>query len=146
MSSRFVLDTVGFINYFNEFFNEANRLSPKSREILNSCFDNLNYNKLIIPSVVFIEIYTKFLKTEEQLLKFYYTIFIILKDNQDVEIKPLEREVISIYNRIDRMNILEFHDKIIYASAVQLECPLISNDSKIIDVERIENNLIKIMF
>jgi hypothetical protein len=40
--------------------------------------------------------------------------------------------VLDLFYLIDADFDLELHDKLIYASAVQLECPLISNDPKII--------------
>lgn len=135
--NRYVLDTVGFINFFNVFFGEKDILSKSTRKTIERCF-SLSYNnyKLIIPSVVFIEIHKKFLKTEEDCLKFYYEIYSLVQDSEDIEVKPIEKEVLEIFSNISQEHSLELHDRIVFSSAIQLEAPLITNDSKILKANR----------
>jgi predicted nucleic acid-binding protein len=53
-----------------------------------------------------------------------------------VEIKPLEKEVLEYLPQIGPEHELELHDKIIYASACQLRCTLVSSDIKIINANK----------
>src|SRR5579871_570783 len=102
MEGLFVLDTVGFINYFKDFFNEDERLSIDARELINNCFDFESPNhKLSIPSVVFIEIFEKFLKGQEKVSQFRYEIFSKIENNPDIEIKSIDKEVLEHFCSID---------------------------------------------
>jgi PIN domain nuclease of toxin-antitoxin system len=133
MTGLFVLDTVGFINYFRFFFKEEDRLSAKSRQIIEFCFDYQRPEfKLSIPSVVFIEVFEKFLKGKENVLRFRYDILSKIENNPDIEIKSIDKEVLTTFSTIDDAIIkLEYHDKLITASALQLQVPIITCDSKI---------------
>jgi PIN domain nuclease of toxin-antitoxin system len=147
MAGRYVIDTVSLINYYNEFFEESDALSKDVRQIIDRCINEADpYFKLIVPSIVFVEIFKKFLKEEERSKRFFYNIYIPLKENDDVEIKGIEREVLNIMTQISIDHALELHDKIIYASAIQLECPLISIDQKIVKANRSENLVPRIIF
>ncbi|WP_164974097.1 PIN domain-containing protein [Filimonas effusa] len=147
MNRIFVIDTVALINYYNIFFHEKDMLSPNVRNAISKCLDrSYDYFKLIIPSVVFVEIYKNFLRSEEMARKFYYEIFIQLKECEDVEIKPIEQEIVSLLLDVDSERTLELHDKIIYASAVQMECTLITNDPKIIKANKRDKFIPEILF
>lgn len=136
MESRFVIDTVGFVNYHTDFFHEKDELSKKTRTIIDSCLDKYtNSHRLVIPSIVLIEVFRKFLKTTELVRKFYYEVFIPLKENEYVEIKPIEMEVLQAFKDLNDFK-LESHDRIIYAAAIQLNSILITNDPMIINYNR----------
>lgn len=147
MNNVYLVDTVAFINYHNTYFSERNMLSEEARNIISKCLDSsYNHFKLIVPSVVFIEITRKFLISEELSKKFYYEIFKNIKECIDVEIKPLEKEIASLMLDIDQDKTLEFHDKVIYASAAQLGCTLITKDPKIIHANKREKVIPAIIF
>jgi len=132
MENRYVIDSVGLINYFNDFFSEEDILSPPTRRKIELCFDKTqNSHKLIIPSTVMLEIFRKFLITEEKVRKFYYEVFTQIIDNENIEIKGIEKEVLEIFQKLNDFE-MENNDKLIYSSAIQLNCPLISNDPVII--------------
>ena len=141
-----VIDTVAFINYFREYINnEPIRISRSTSAIISKSLssEHVNY-KLCVPSVVFIEVFDKFLKTEEQSLKFYYNVFVRLKSNPKVEIKGIELGVLAQFFSITYD--LEQHDKIIYSSAREIDATLITNDPKIIACNNICGNPIDIIF
>lgn len=133
MNQIYVIDTVTFINYFNKFFQETRILSKKASDIIDKCLSSEHSQfKIIIPSIVLIEVFEKQLKTDERSEEFKYTILKPLFDNPDVEIKPLEQEVLQTFVKIDSSIVrLENHDKIILSSAIQMQVPIITNDSKI---------------
>jgi len=133
MHQIFVIDTVSFINYFNDFFEEKRMLSKKASEIIDRCLnpDFENY-KLIVPSIVLVEIFEKQLRTDEKAEQFKFTILKPLLDNLDVEIKGFEREVLQVFCGIDDSIVkLENHDKIILSSALQMQAPIITKDGEI---------------
>lgn len=145
--NRFVIDTVAFINYHNSYFSESDKLTGKTRDIISKCLDSsYNYYKLIVPSVVFIEIFKKFLRNEEDSKRFYYEVYSPIRDLDDVEIKSIEKEVLELMIKIGPEHSLDLHDKLIYASAAQLQCPLISNDPKIIKANKTEHLVPDILF
>jgi hypothetical protein len=133
MTHLFVFDTVSFINYHCDFFNEKPRLSKSVVDDINKCLsaDFLEY-KLIIPSIVFVEIFDKQLKTDEKASRFKSEILSVFLGSDDVEIKGLDAEILEIFCNIDNDIIkLETHDKLILSSAIQMKAKLITNDEKI---------------
>ena len=111
----------------------SERLSKKVISDIEKCLspDYVDY-KLIIPSIVLVEVFEKQLRSDEKAFNFKYNILSRYLDCDDVEIKGLEKEVIEIYNSIDNDIIkLETHDKIILSSAIQMNGKLITNDGKI---------------
>jgi len=90
--------------------------------------------KLSIPSIVLVEIFEKWLKNEEFRAKFYYEVFYLIKQSPNIEIKPIEREVLENLLKINGSLIKhDIHDKLILASAMMLNCPLITFDSYLIE-------------
>jgi len=133
MTHLFVFDTVGFINYHYDFFGEKSRLSSQIIKDIEKCLspDFIDY-KLIIPSIVFVEIFDKQLNSDEKAFMFKYEILSRYLNSDDVEIKGLDKEVLQIYHNIHNNVIqLETHDKIILSSAIQMQGKLITNDGKI---------------
>lgn len=139
MENRFVIDTVAFINYYTDFFREKDELSKQARKSIDSCLDKYtNTHRLIIPSIVLIEVFRKFLKSPELVNKFYYEVFMPLKENECVEIKPIENEVLEVFKDLNDFK-LENHDRLIFASAIQLNSVLITKDPMIIDYNKKRN-------
>lgn len=133
MTHLFVFDTVSFINYHFDFFNEKLKLSKNVVDDIKKCLspDYLDY-KLIIPSIVFVEVFDKQLKTDEIASRFHSEILSVFRDSDDVEIKGLDAEILEIFYNIDNDIIkLETHDKLILSSAIQMKAKLITNDEKI---------------
>jgi hypothetical protein len=67
-----------------------------------------------------------------------------IKSRENIEIKPLEKEVLLNFIRIETIDStinLENHDKQILASAMMLNCGLITSDRKIISYVS-KNNVI----
>ena len=135
MIQHYVIDTCSLISYFNRVFDESQKISTRARRIIGQAFHSFPQDvKLSIPSIVFVEIFEKWITTDEFAAKFHYEVFQLVIQSPNIEIKPIEREVLDNLLLIgDSMSGHEIHDKIILASAMMLDCPLITIDTKIID-------------
>ena len=143
MIKLFVSDTNALISYFHEVFKVRHNFSDKAMQIFDCALSTSNDKiKLSIPSVVFIEIFEKWFLTEEFVKKFFYEVFTPLIESPNIEIKPIEKEVLeNLINIRGSLANHEINDKIILASAMMLNCPLITNDQSIIDYVN-ENSVI----
>lgn len=131
----FVIDTNSLISFFQPVFGRPSLLSPRAKHLMGRAFrtepDDI---KISIPSIVFVEIFDKWLRNEEFAYKFHYEVFEVIRQSPNIEIKPVEREVLD--NLLKIGGILanhDLHDKVILASAMMLQSPLITSDRKIIE-------------
>ena len=132
MKDLFVADTNAIIRYFKTVFNVSKELSTKAKKIISDSFDDNANIRLSIPSVVFLEIFEKWCRTSEQRSMIYYDVFIPIRDAQNIEIKPIDIEVLENLIYIGgELNDHDIHDKLVLASAMMLDCPLITSDAKI---------------
>jgi len=93
--------------------------------------------QLSIPAVVFVEVFEKWLNEEEFAAKFYYEVMSPILDSPNIEIKPIEREVLENMLTIGaELSEHDVHDKLILASAMMLQRPLITSDAKVIQFVR----------
>ena len=90
-----------------------------------------------IPSVVFLEIFEQWIISEEFARKFHYEVYNIIIESPNIEIKPIEQEVLENLLEVrDNLSRHEINDKIIVASAMMLHCPIITTDPEIIKYVR----------
>ena len=134
MSKLYVIDTNSLIYYFDSVFCDGSNLSAKAHKLIAKAFESSDSEiKLSIPSVVFVEIFEKWLKSEEFARKFHYEVFELIDQSPNIEIKPIEQEVLENLECISgSLSNHDVHDKIILASAMMLNCPLITTDQAII--------------
>ena len=144
---RYVVDTNSLIYYFSDVFGQGNFLTKNTNSILEQAFVSSTSNILLsIPSIVFVEIYEKFLVSEELMLRFYYEVFLTIKNAPNMEIRPLDKEVLE--NIVQIRGVLEnhdLHDKIIVASAIVLECPIITTDGAIVRFSEQQRGTLKVL-
>ena len=133
MTNLFVSDTTTIICYFNDIFNQSTTISDEAIGIIHSALSgNDSDTRLSIPAVVFLEIFEKWFWNEELASKFYYEAFLKIKESPNIEIKPIDYEVLENLLRIgDNLIHHEINDKIILASAMMLNCPLLTTDQEI---------------
>jgi predicted nucleic acid-binding protein len=133
MNGLYVIDTNGIIGYFDHVFEAPANLSMSTRSLIERALSTSPQEvKLSIPSIVFVEIFEKWLDCEEMAAKFHYEVFNLLARSPNIEIKPVEQEVLE--NMLEIRGTLadhEIHDKIILASAMMLNCSIITTDPKI---------------
>lgn len=138
---RYVIDTNGLISFFSRVFEDAPEfdgappISQRTRSAIELAVSPYEGSALLsVPSTVFIEIYEKWLRSGEFFHKFFYEVFTPLKQSPNIEIRAIDQEVLE--NLLDVDGCLaehDLHDKIVVASAITLECPIITVDQKIIE-------------
>jgi len=135
MTRLYVIGTCALISFFHEVFGEDARLSPRATAIIaEAVYSTFTQLRVSIPSVVFIEIYEKWLRDEEFSRKFFYEVFTPVTQSPNVEIKPIDQEVLESLLLIGGdLTEHDVNDKIVLASAVMLATPLITLDEKITD-------------
>ena len=134
MANVFVLDTDSLISYFSDIFGVPCSVSSNAVSIIRRALRDDPFVRLSIPSVIFVEIFEKWFKSEEFCRKFMVEVFHPITSAPTIEIKCIDQEVLENFITIDdRVVNLENHDKIILACAMMLNCPLITCDPKIIE-------------
>ena len=141
MRKLYVIDTNCLIAFYRNVFKDAPdyqgspELSLRTKTIISQAIISRTTDiRLSIPSVVFVEIYEKWLKTEELSRKFYYEVFSLLKRSPNIEVRSIDREVLENLIHIGgNLKNHDLHDKLVLASAISLESPLITTDKAIIN-------------
>lgn len=139
MNSRYVLDTTSIISYFDYVFEKPSQISEKALRIIRKGMTS-DEVILIIPSIVFVEIFKKWFTSDERSHKIRYEIFEKIRLRGNIEIKPIEQEVISEFIKIRNIEAnhnFDNHDKQILACAMMLQCPLITSDTNVIRYNKI---------
>lgn len=138
---RYVIDTSGLISFFAGVFedipgfDESSSISQKAGDAIQKAIYSFEGRVLLsVPSIVFIEIYEKWLRSGEFYREFFYEVFTPLKQSPNVEIRAIDQEVLENLLTVDGcLAEHDLHDKIVVASAITLECPIITVDRKIIE-------------
>ncbi len=84
---------------------------------------------LLIPSIVFVEIFSKQFQTEEKATKIRYEVYQRILNRSNISIESLDREVLECFleiTDIDKKYNFDNHDKIIYATAIKFKTSLIT--------------------
>ena len=139
MRELYVIDTNAIISFFDSVFKQSkkySRLQPLSKKASSLIQEALiSYEttiRLSIPTIVFIEIYEKWLISEEFCMIFYHEVFIPIVNSPNIEIKPIDKEVLENLLYIgDKMQNHDLHDRLVIASAKSLNVPLITSDRAI---------------
>jgi len=134
---RFVLDSTALISSYPKIFGGTSKISQKSVTLIHHIIEYADSDFLTIPSIVFVEIYDKWLSgskhlTEELIARFRAEVYYPIQSASNIEIRELDQEILEKFLTLDDPNInLENHDKIILATASILEATLITSDRKI---------------
>ena len=142
MSRIYVVDTCALISYFHNVLTGSDiSVSDESLEIIDTAFNSLEV-KLIFPSTVFIELFKKWFKTEEDAERIKAEIYLRIRDRENMEIQPFDREALENFIKItdiESKHNFDNHDKQILAAAMSMECPLISSDQRLIRYNKRKN-------
>lgn len=142
MSRLYVVDTCALISYFSEHFENADvSVSNNCLEIIDNAFFSSDI-KLIFPSTIFIEIFKKWFKSEEQRERINMEVYYRIKTQENMEIQPLDKEILANFisiTDIESNHNFDNHDKQILAAAITMNCPLLSSDKRIIRYNKRKN-------
>ena len=138
---RFVVDTTALISYFSSVFNQGSRISDRAISLIDRAFQ---YEAVIlsIPGVVFVEIFDRWFRgnksqDEEFRAKFKAEVLERIRRAPNIEIREIDAEVLGKFLLLEDPHInLENSDRLILASAVVLESPLITSDEEVIQYVR----------
>lgn len=134
--NRYVVDTTALISYFDIVFGQGTQISKKATRLIETAFETEYQIILIIPGVVFVEIFDKWFRRnrgEEFRAKFRAEVFEPIRQAPNIEIREVDKEILEAFLTLQDYDInLENHDKLILASAVVLNAPLITSDGKVI--------------
>jgi hypothetical protein len=134
MKRRYVLDSTSIISCFPEIFQETPKISRESIRIIKTAMKDEDSHVLVIPSVVFVEIFDKWfrgdgLEGEEFRARFNAEIYGPVKTAPNVEIREVDVEILEKFLALhDPIVNLENHDKIVLATASVLNAALITSD------------------
>ena len=135
MSNIYVVDTCAVISYFTESFPGSNiSISQASLDLIDEAFYS-NEVKLIFPSTVFIELFKKWFKTDEDAARIKTEVYFRIKNQENMEIQPFDKEILTMFTEIDDIETkynFDNHDKQILAAAMVMQCPLITSDTRLI--------------
>jgi predicted nucleic acid-binding protein len=134
---RFVIDTTSIISYFDNVFSQGSQISPAALDVIRRAFNYPEEIVLVIPSIVFVEIFDKWfrgdgIKQEEFRAKFLAEVFEPIRNAANIEIRGIDIEVMEKFLELHDDNVsLENHDRIVLASAAVLEAVLVTSDSNL---------------
>ncbi|MDL5513972.1 PIN domain-containing protein [Arenibacter sp. M-2] len=135
MKELYVVDTCALISYFHRHLDGSTvSISDASLSIIDKAFYSYEIN-LIFPSTVFIEIFKKWFRTEEDVARIKSEIYFRIRERENMEIQPFDREVFENFmsiKDIEPNHNFDNHDKQILAAAMTMQCPLITSDFRII--------------
>ena len=135
MKELYVVDTCALISYFHQYLDGSTvSISEASLSIIDKAFYSDEIN-LIFPSTVFIEIFKKWFKTEEDVARIKSEIYLRIRERENMEIQPFDKEVFENFmsiKDIEPNHNFDNHDKQILAAAMTMQCPLITSDHRII--------------
>lgn len=139
MNNLYVVDTNVIVSYFGKLFNDKNQISPQAKSIIDKAFDKTDGVRLIFPSIVFVEIFSIWCKTEEQTAKIRYELLEVINQQENMAIVALEREVLENFiniTDIEPKHNFDNHDKIVLATAMMYEATLLTIDRRLIRYNR----------
>jgi len=139
MRELYVIDTCVLISFFGDVFTHAKgyERSPLLTTRTKGAISEAVYSRhtrvrLSIPSVVFVEIYEKWLRSREFCRRFFYEVFAPLRESPNVEIRAIDREVLGNLLKIGgRLARHDLHDRLVLACAMSLDAPLFTTDEEV---------------
>ena len=148
MSILYVCDTIAIIQYFDDVFEQGSKLSPRARAIMAEALCTAPGDvRLSIPSVVFVEVFEKWCRAAEFSRKFRYEVYQRVKESPNIEVKPIDREVVeSVLEIGGNLASHDIHDKIVLACAITLNCRLITSDPEITTYNRTHRVIPDVIF
>lgn len=126
MEKFYILDTCSFYSYccryLNIFTDKEISMQEDSLKKLNDAFKNKNI-KIVIPSVILIEIFDHYFNNDEFINRFKYEVYSKIlseEDNNKIAIIDVDTEVLeNLFNCYTDDVAVDLHDKLIMATALK---------------------------
>lgn len=146
---RYTVDTTTVISYFIDVFDGAEpQISKKSLDIIDNAFNDTSII-LYFPSIIFVEIFSKWFRDEELAYRIKSDVYIPIVSQENFAIEPLDKEVLENFIKITDIEPgwnFDNHDKQILATAMKFQTPLITSDERIARYNRKKNVIPSILF
>ena len=155
MEEFYVLDTCSFYSYcckyLNIFTDKEISLQENTLNILYNAFHSNNV-KIIIPSVIMIEIFDHYFNSDEFINRFKYDVYYNILNNgrEDSKIAIIDIDLEVMENLFDCYTdeiSVDLHDKLIIATALKYKnqnTTLFTSDRKIKKIKKLNNLSINI--
>ncbi len=134
MKQRYTIDTTALMSYFSDTFEIESKISKDAINIMDEAF-NEDKHILQIPSIAFIEIFSKQFTSPEKAAQIRYAVYERIKTCENISIESIDQEILECFIRITDIEIdhnFDNHDKIIFATAMKYQNPLITSDLRLI--------------
>ncbi|QIK59821.1 PIN domain-containing protein [Dysgonomonas sp. HDW5A] len=134
MKQKYTIDTTALMSYFANVFEIKCKISKEAISIINEAFDEKKHI-LLIPSIVFIEIFSKQFTSPEKAAQIRYTVYEKIKSCENVSIEAIDKELLECFIQItdiESEHNFDNHDKIIFATAMKYQSSLITSDLRLI--------------
>lgn len=138
MKQRYTIDTTALMSYFNNIFDIECKISKDAINIIYEAFEE-NKHILQIPSIVFIEIFSKQFTSPEKASQIRYVVYEKIKSCENISIEAIDQEILECFIQITDIEVnhnFDNHDKIIFATAMKYQAPLITSDLRLIRYNR----------
>ena len=131
-------------------FEQGSQISKEALKIVDNAFASSHEIILIIPGVVFVEIFDKWFRgkeKEEFQAKFLAEVLSPIVKSPNIEIRAIDGEILEKFISLqdNKLN-LENRDRLILAVASVLNAPLITPDRKIIKFVKKHKPISKIIY
>lgn len=132
---KYVVDTCALISYFQNIIDPTGTptISEAALQIIDKGFNDDDY-LLFFPSTVFIEIYKKWCRTENDSERIRHEVFERIKLRDNMHIVPIDKFVLESFVEITDIEAdhnFDNHDKQVLAVAMDNDCPLITSDQPV---------------
>ena len=125
MENFYILDTCSFYSYCSKYLNiftdKDVSIQEDALKKLNDAFNNNNV-KIVIPSVILIEIFDHYFNNEEFINKFKYEVYSKLSSEEynNIAIIDVDYEIIeNLFDCYTDEVAVDLHDKLIMATALK---------------------------
>lgn len=122
------------MSYFSDIFGIKSKISQDALNVMNEAFEEKKH-LLLIPSIVFIEIFSKQFTSPEKAARIRYAVYEKIKSCENISIEAIDQEILECFILIKDIESdynFDNHDKLIFATAIKYQAPLITSDLRLI--------------
>ena len=133
MQRLVVIDTCAVISYYPKVFQEESTISKGSLELISAALGHSDV-RIIIPTIVFVELFQLYFKREEMSRLIYYEVYLPFRDSPHFELRGFDQDGLNAFITIDDIEPdqkFDNHDKQVLSAAISMNCPLMTSDTKI---------------